>query len=92
MMSDLSSKNDNIILVSIYDKVSGLFTPPYAFSNKKVCFRAYINLLKPISDKQQYSLYLIGEFDNTLGCINSIEPIKVADGDTCLIDEFNFLF
>ena len=91
-MSDLSSKKDNIVLISIYDKVSEIFTPPYAFSNKKVAFRQYINLLNPIDDKQQYSLYLIGEFDNSLGCIRAIEPLKVADGGTCLNEEFNFLF
>lgn len=92
MRGDMSTKNNNLVLVVIKDKVSGLCTPPYCFANSAVSGRQYMDLIKPIENKNHYCLMVVGYYDNESGIINSCAPLVVIDGEKFIDERFNFKF
>lgn len=69
-----------MILVSVFDKKAGTYSPPVAFEHVWAAMRAYSRLPQDRPDAllckfpEDYDLYQVGEFDETSGGIVPVTP------------------
>jgi hypothetical protein len=67
-------------LYSIRDNIAEVFNKPFTEFNDASATRAFINSAKENPNIKDYSLYLLGEFDDNGGHIIPVEPVRVYSG------------
>lgn len=69
-----------MILVSVYDKLSGQYSPPQVEHNQETAIRMFKKLCKDSSIISQslddYALYVVGEFDFEDGIVFDSSVVK----------------
>lgn len=67
-------------LFSIRDNLSEEYAPPFMAKNESIAKRQYNNFIREQKlDKNDFGLYLLGEYDTDLGVIESELPILIND-------------
>lgn len=79
-----------MILVSVYDKLSGQYSPPQVEHNQETAIRMFKKLCKDSQIISQslddYALYVVGEFDFEDGIVfDSKQVTSLLSGTTCSI-------
>jgi hypothetical protein len=73
------------VLVCVRDKKGAFYHPPYCVPTKEMAIRGFGDaVLKGNSDlsshPEDFTLFLVGEFDQINGFVASIEPLSIATG------------
>lgn len=67
-------------LYCVYDKVAGMYNPPFPAENEETAKRAFFNAMKTNPFSNDMALYSLGTFeDDTTGEIKAIKPKFVCN-------------
>lgn len=68
-------------IYSIYDTVAQVFNKPFTDHNNATAIRSFTASVENQKHKDDYALYLLGEFDDSNGQINAIDnPVRILSG------------
>lgn len=65
-------------IYSIFDKISGLFCPPFQAVNEPVAIRMFNEFCSRTYQKSDYELYYLADFDVETGNLVSSKPVFVS--------------
>lgn len=69
-------------LYCVYDKVAGIYNPPYPAENEGTAVRAFNNAMEKSPFAADMALYHVGDFmDDTTGEICSVKPEFVCNAE-----------
>lgn len=74
------------VIVSVKDNVAEIFNDPRVEINAASAIRAFSLSVKETPHKDDYSLYIVGEFDSKNGQIKPCEPQRIYSGHDVKID------
>lgn len=74
------------LMISVKDNVSELFADPRVEINAASAIRAFTASVKESPHKDDYSLYVVGEFDVNNGNIAPCEPQRIYSGHDVKVD------
>lgn len=69
---------NDCILVVIFDKVSGLYTTPIAFTNINCAVRYFKNQMSKNDNPTDYELWQCGVFDCETGVVVSFDKLELV--------------
>lgn len=67
-------------LFSVYDNVAEVFNNPFTEINNATATRSFVNSFSDNPNKNDISLYLVGEYNDSNGDIKAIKPKRIYSG------------
>lgn len=68
------------VIISVKDTVAEIFNDPRVEINAASAIRAFTNSIESSKSKDDFSLYIIGEFDTNNGEVYPSEPTRIYSG------------
>jgi len=68
------------VIISVKDTVAEIFNDPRVEINAASAIRAFTNSIQDNKNKDDFTLYIIGEFDTQNGEVKGCEPVKIYSG------------
>jgi len=68
------------VIISVKDTVAEVFNDPRVEINAASAIRAFTNSIQGNQNKDDFTLYIVGEFDSQNGDVQPCEPVKIYSG------------
>jgi len=68
------------VIISVKDTVAEVFNDPRVEINAASAIRAFTNSIQDNKNKDDFTLYIVGEFDTQNGEVQPCEPVKIFTG------------
>ena len=68
------------VIISVKDNVAEMFNDPRVEINAGSAIRAFSQSVQDSPHKDDFSLYVIGEFDTDTGMCEPCEPVRIYTG------------
>jgi len=73
------------VIISVKDTVAEIFNDPRVEINAASAIRAFTNSIEDNKNKDDFTLYIIGEFDTQNGEVQPCDPVKIYSGHDVLL-------
>lgn len=74
------------VVIAVKDTIAEIFHDPRIEINIPSAIRAFTDGVKDSPHKDDFSMYVIGEFDTQTGVLTSKEPTRIYSGHDVAID------
>jgi len=68
------------VIISVKDTVAEVFNDPRVEINTASAIRAFTNSIEDNKNKDDFVMYMLGEFDSINGEITPCDPVKIYSG------------
>jgi len=75
------------VIISVKDTVAEVFNDPRVEVNAGSAIRAFTNSIQGNKNKDDFTLYIVGEFDTQNGEVEPCDPVKIYSGHDVKTEE-----
>ncbi len=77
----------NKVIISVKDTIAEIFNDPRVEINAASAIRAFTNSIQDNKNKDDFTLYIVGEFDTQNGEVTPCDPVKIFTGHDVMFKE-----